>query len=87
MTLRALQAGASFVIGVFISALVLHVLGSDLAERAASLGVLGLMATPAIALAATAVDRWNAERSTALLAIAVLAVLGAAAAVAWLIGG
>jgi fucose permease len=83
MTLRALQAGATFVSGLFLTALVLHFIGNDVAERAASLGVLALIATPALALLATAIERWNRERATALLALTVLAVLGLAVAVAF----
>ena len=86
MTLRALQAGAAFVSSIFVAALVLHVVGSDVADRAASLGVLALVATPAVALAATAVANWNRERATALLAGAVLVVLGASVLVAVWIG-
>ena len=82
MTLRALQAGAAFVSGLFVAALVLGVLGNDLAERAAGLGVVALVATPAVALLAAALENWNRERGTALLALTVLAVLGLAAAVA-----
>jgi hypothetical protein len=82
VTLRALQAGAAFVSGLFVTALLLRVIGHDAADRAASLGVIALIATPAVAMLATAVDRWNRERPTALLALTVLAVLGLATAVA-----
>ena len=82
MTLRALQAGAAFVSSVFVTALLLHLIGNDLAERAATLGVVALIATPAVALLATAFENWNRQRATALLALTVLAVLGVAAAVA-----
>ena len=82
MTSHALQAGAAFVSGVFVTALVLHLVGSDIAGRAASLGVAALIATPAVALLAIAFDFWNRERATALLALTVLAVLGLATAVA-----
>ena len=82
MTARALQAGAAFVSGVFVAALVLHLFGSDIADRAGSLGVAALIATPAVALLATAFEFWNKERATALLALTVLAVLGLATAVA-----
>ena len=82
MTLRSLQAGAAFVSGVFVSALVLHLLGHDVAERAASLGVVALIATPAFALLGAALENWARQRTTALLALAVLGVLGLATAVA-----
>ena len=84
MTVRALQAGAAFVSGLFATALVLHLLGIDVAvaERAASLGVAAMVATPAVMLLATASERWNLDRPTALLALGVLAVLGLATAVA-----
>jgi hypothetical protein len=80
--LRALQAGAAFVSGLFLTALVLRALGNDLAERAAALGVLALVATPAVALLAAAFENWSRQRSTALLALTVVAVLALAAAVA-----
>ena len=80
--LRALQAGAAFVSGLFLTALVLRVLGNDLAERAAALGVVALVATPALALLAAAFENWNRERSTALLALTVVGVLVLATAVA-----
>jgi hypothetical protein len=83
VTQRALQAGAAFVSGVFITALVLHLVGNDLAERVATLGVIALIATPAVALAATAFDNWGKDRVTALLALTVLAVLAVAVAVAF----
>ena len=82
MTLRALQTGAAFVSSVFVTALVLHLIGSDVAERAAELGVFALVATPAFALLAAAAENWNRERATALLALTVLAVLALATAVA-----
>ena len=85
LTQRVLQAGAIFVSGLFVTALVLHVLGSNIAERAATLGVVSLIATPAAALAASAIEHWTRERATALLALAVLAVLGVATAVAVII--
>ena len=65
-----------------MAALILHLIGSDIADRAGSLGVAALIATPAVALLATAFELWNTERATALLALTVLAVLGLATAVA-----
>ena len=82
MTLRALQAGAASVSVALVTALILHLIGSEVAEWAAVLGVVGLVSTPAVALLATALDGWNRERATALLALTVLAVLGVAVAVA-----
>lgn len=82
MTQGVLRACAAFVSGLFVAALVLHVVGNEGAERAASLGVVALIATPALALLAIALELWNRARTTALLALAVLAVLGLATAVA-----
>ena len=87
MTLRVLRSGAAFVSGVFITALVLHVLGNDVADRAATLGVVALIATPALALLAITVETWNGDELTPLLAIAVLFVLGVSSAIAFVVGG
>jgi hypothetical protein len=87
VTLRALQAGAAFVSSVFVTALVLHVIGSSVADRAATLGVVALIATPAVALVAITAETWNRDEPTPLLALAVLAVLGVSTAVALITGG
>lgn len=85
-TVRALQGGAAFAMALFLSAIVLHAIGNDAADRAALLGVVALIATPALSLAATALEAWARERQTALLAIAVLGVLSVATVLALLLG-
>ncbi len=67
---------------LFLSAIVLDVLGSDLAGRAAFLGVVAIIATPALSLAATALETWKADRPVALLAVVVLGVLSFATGLA-----
>lgn len=81
-SVRALKSGAAFALGLFLSAIALHLVGHPAAEKAALLGVLALIATPAISLAATALEAWARERQTAVLALAVLAVLSVATALA-----
>ncbi len=81
-TVRALKSGAAFALALFLSAIALHLVGHPAADKAALLGVLALIATPAISLAATALEAWARERQTALLALAVLAVLSVATALA-----
>jgi len=85
-TVRALQSGAAFALGLLLSAIVLRVIGSEVADNAALLGVLALIATPALSLVATAVEAWARERQTAWLAIAVLGVLSVATGLAFLLG-
>lgn len=85
-TVRALKSGAAFALGLFLSAIVLHVIGSDVADKAALLGVLALIATPAISLAATVFETWARERQTALLAMVVLGVLCVATGLALVLG-
>jgi len=85
LTIRALQMGAAFAISLLLAAIALHALGYDIAERAAFLGVVALIATPALSLAATFVESRTRERPTALLATAVLAVLAVATVVALLL--
>jgi hypothetical protein len=82
LTVRALRGGAGFATALFLSAIVLGVIGSDVAARAALLGVLAIIATPAISLVATALETWTRERPTAVLAIVVLLVLAVATGVA-----
>ena len=86
LTVRALQSGAAFALGLFLSAIALHLVGSAVADRAALLGVLALIATPAISLAATVFEAWARERQTALLALAVLGVLSVATGLALVLG-
>lgn len=85
-TVRALQSGAAFALALLLSAIVLHLMGNPVADNAALLGVLALMATPAISLLATAFEAWARERQTALLALVVLGVLSVAAGLALMLG-
>ena len=85
-TVRVLQAGAAFAGGLCLSAIALHAIGSDVADNAALLGVLALIATPPLSLAATAIEAWGRERQVALLAIVVLGVLTVASGLALLLG-
>lgn len=85
-TVRALQSGAAFAVGLFLSAIALHVMDNDAADKAALLGVLALIATPAFSLVATALEAWARERQTALLAVVVLGVLSLATGLALLLG-
>ena len=87
LTIRALQTGSGFAISLLLAAIALHVLGYDVAERAGFLGVVALIATPALSLAATFLETWARDRPTALLATAVLAVLAVATGVALSISG
>lgn len=84
-TVRALKSGAAFALGLFLSAIALHLVGNPAADKAALLGVLALIATPAISLVATALEAWARERQTAVLALAVLGVLTVASALALLV--
>lgn len=86
LTIRALRTGAGFAIALFLTAVVLDALGSDIADRAAFLGIVALIATPALSLAATAFESWNRDRTTALLALGVIGVLAVAVGVALFIG-
>lgn len=85
LTIRTLRAGAAFAGSLFMAAIVLHLVGSDVAERAALLGVMALIATPALSLAATSIETWAKDRPTALLAIVVLAILAVATGLALLL--
>ncbi len=71
---------------LLLSAMALRLLAIDTADDAALLGVLALIATPALSLAATALEAWARDRQTALLAVVVLAVLSLAAGVALVLG-
>lgn len=87
LTIRALQTGAAFAISLLLAAILLDALGHEAADRAAALGVVALIATPALALVATFVESVARDRPTALLATAVLAVLAVAIGVALFISG
>ncbi|MGI8929319.1 MAG: hypothetical protein ACR2H0_07650 [Candidatus Limnocylindrales bacterium] len=69
-----------------MSAITLHLLGSPVSGNAALLGVLAVIATPAISLAATVLEAWGRERQTAVLALVVLGVLSVATMLAMIIG-
>ena len=56
LTIRAMRTGSGFAISLLLAAIALQVLGYDIAERAATLGVVALIATPAISLAATLIE-------------------------------
>jgi hypothetical protein len=85
-TVRALRAGSAFALALFLSSIVLHLLGNDIAERAALLGVVAIIATPAISLLATAMEQWSRDRQTATLALSVIGVLAVATGLALFIG-
>jgi hypothetical protein len=85
-TTAVLRIGGLTGVAVFAAALVLHFIG--LAPEAATvawIGVLVVIATAPLALLATAAETFRADRTTALLAVAVLVVLGAATVVALLL--
>ena len=83
-TLIALRGGGLVAVAIFAVGLLLRLLGSTDAGAAVSNGgVLVVIATPAAALVATAAETWPRDRTTALLAIAVLLVLGGASLVAF----
>lgn len=82
LTIRALQTGSGFAISLLLAAIALRVLGYDVAERAAFLGVVALIATPALSLVATLIEAWARDRPTALLVTAVLALLAVATGIA-----
>jgi hypothetical protein len=86
LTVRALRSGGGFAVALLLSAVVLHLMGSDVANRAALLGVVALIATPALSLAATALETWKRERTTTLLAVIVLGVLTVATGLALFVG-
>ncbi len=65
LTVRALRAGSAFALALFLSSIVLDLLGNDIAERAALLGIVAIIATPAMSLLATAVEQWSRDRQTA----------------------
>ncbi|HUR15812.1 MAG TPA: hypothetical protein VMZ33_00885 [Candidatus Limnocylindrales bacterium] len=78
-TANALRAGGLASVAVFVIALVLHVAGLEQEATAlATLGVLTVIGTPSVALVATVAESLVSDRTTAWLALAVLAVLGVA---------
>jgi len=86
LTIRTLRAGSAFAITLLLAGAVLHAVGSDVADRAALLGVLAMIGTPVVGLAATVVESWNRERTVSLIAVVVIAVLAVAIGVALIIG-
>ena len=82
LTVRALRAGSAFALALFLSSIVLDLLGSDISERAAMLGVVAIIATPAISLLATAAEQWSRDRQIAALALSVIGVLAVATGLA-----
>lgn len=86
LTIRALRAGSAFAITLLLAGLVLTAVGSDVGVRAALLGVLAMIATPVLGLAATTIESWDRDRTSALLAVAVLGVLVVASGVALFVG-
>lgn len=81
-----LRTGGLAGVAVFVLALVLHSIGmAQEARSVAWLGVIVVISTCPLALVATAAETFQVERTTALLALAVLGVLGAATAVALLL--
>jgi uncharacterized membrane protein len=86
LTVWAIRSAAGFALAVFLSAIVLHVIGSDVAERAALLGVVATIATPAVSLLATAIEQWSRDRATAWIALIVVGVLAVATGVALFVG-
>jgi len=86
LTIRALRTGSAFAVTLLLAAVVLNALGSDIADRAALLGVVAMIATPVLGLLATVAESWNRARTVAWLALAVVAVLAVAVVVALFIG-
>lgn len=86
LTVRALRAGSGFAIALLLAGVVLHAIGSDIAERAALLGVVAMIATPVLGLLATIEESSSRDRLVARLAVAVIAVIAVAVAVALFIG-
>jgi amino acid transporter len=87
LTVRALRAGQVAAAAFFAVALVAQLLAQEaLATTAATLGVLLVIATPAVSLLATIAESWRKDRPTLIAAGLVLAVLAVATSVALLIG-
>ena len=86
LTIRALRAGSGFAITLLLAGVVLHLFGSDVADRAALLGVLALIGTPVLGLLATIEENSSSDRTAARLAVAVIAVIAVAVGVALFIG-
>ena len=81
-TVRALRAGSAFALALFLSSIVLDLLGNEIAERAALLGIVAIIATPAISLLATVFEQWSSDRQVATLALSVIGVLAVATGLA-----
>ena len=82
-TILALRAGGLLAVALFVGALCLRLVGVlDTAAAISWAGVVVVISTPPAALLATAVETWRRNRRTALLAVAVLLVLGGASLVA-----
>ena len=81
-TVRALRAGSAFALALFLSSIVLDLLGNEIAERAALLGIVAIIATPAISLLATVFEQWSRDRQVATLALSVIGVLAVATGLA-----
>ena len=86
LTIRTLRAGSAFAVTLLLAGLVLYALGSDIGARAALLGVLAMIATPALGLVATTIESWDRDRTAALLGVVVLGVLVVASGVALFVG-
>lgn len=86
LTIGVLRLSQIVAGGLFVAALLLQVLGSNLAESLAVPGVIVVIATPALSLLATYAESWRRDRAVAVLAAAVLAVLAVATGVALFLG-
>ena len=84
-TARALTYGTLVAALCLTAGFAIHLAGGDETGRVVSLGgVLVLLATPVAGLVATVVEARHVDPRTALLAVAVLGVLGVAAVLAWI---
>jgi drug/metabolite transporter (DMT)-like permease len=87
LTIRALRGGQLAAAAFFGVALVAQLLVQEqLSMTAATIGVLVVIATPAVSLLATIVEARRTDRPTVIAAALVLAVLGVATGVALIIG-
>ena len=80
LLLGSLASAICFVIGIALR----FGAAVESATALSNIGVLVLLATPALGLAASAIELRRSQRQAAALAVAVLAVLGVAVAVALL---
>jgi hypothetical protein len=86
-TVRALQLGELVAVVLFGVAILAHLAGSTgQATFVGTLGVVMVIATPALALVATMVEARQSDRATVLAALLVLGVLTVATGVALYIG-